>query len=239
MLDVIQISYHEPFADENFEMLKLFAPYAKRVQGVKGIFSAHKEAAKIAETSNFYVVDADAIIHEKFNFDYKPSSTVEQYPGTMENQCIHVWRSLNPVNDLIYGYGGVKLFPRKKLLKARAWTVDMTTTLNAPFCAKMELSNITSFNTTPFDAWKSAFRECAKLASSIIPNADNYDNEHRLNVWCTRGDNKENGKYCIMGANQGKDFGEYYRGNLKILKKINDFQWLKEQFEQVKDDISN
>ena len=55
MLDVVQISYHESYADDNFELLKLFAPHAKRVQGVKGIFEAHKEAARVAETNHFYV----------------------------------------------------------------------------------------------------------------------------------------------------------------------------------------
>ena len=66
MLDVIQISYYEETADENFEILQLFAPHARRVEGVKGIFDAHQAAARIAETSNFYVVDADAIIEETF-----------------------------------------------------------------------------------------------------------------------------------------------------------------------------
>ena len=72
MLDVIQISYFEPYADDNFELLQLFAPHAKRVQGVKGIFEAHKQAAKIAETQNFYVIDADAVIDEQFNFNFTP-----------------------------------------------------------------------------------------------------------------------------------------------------------------------
>ncbi len=71
MLDVIQISYHEPYAEDNFELLKLFAPHAKRVQGVKGIFEAHKEAARLAETGHFYVIDADAIIDEEFSFRFK------------------------------------------------------------------------------------------------------------------------------------------------------------------------
>ena len=42
MLDVIPISYFESYADDNFELLQLFAPMPKRVQGVKGIFEAHK-----------------------------------------------------------------------------------------------------------------------------------------------------------------------------------------------------
>ena len=36
MLDVIQISYFEENADEHFEILQMFAPHAKRVEGVKG-----------------------------------------------------------------------------------------------------------------------------------------------------------------------------------------------------------
>ena len=71
MLDVVQISYNEDFADDNFELLRLFAPHAKRVQGVKGIFNAHKEAARIAETSHFYVIDADAVMDEEFSFRFK------------------------------------------------------------------------------------------------------------------------------------------------------------------------
>ena len=103
MLDVIQISYFEQYADDNFELLQLFAPHAKRVQGVKGIFEAHKEAARIAETQNFYVIDADAIIDEQFNFNFVPSRNRDQWPGVPESTCVYVWRSVHPINDLLYG----------------------------------------------------------------------------------------------------------------------------------------
>ena len=33
---------------------------------------------------------------------------------------------------------------------------------------KVQVSNITAFNTDPFNTWRSAFRECTKLASAII-----------------------------------------------------------------------
>lgn len=237
MLDVIQISYHEEYADENFEILKLFAPFAKRVQGVKGIFNAHRAAAKISETSHFYVIDADAVISERFSFEYRPRSSVEVYPGVKETDCVHVWRSINPVNELIYGYGGAKLFPRKALLEAENWNVDMTTTIGCPFRPQMEISNITAFNTNPFDTWKSAFRECTKLACNIIPGGDNIDNQYRLDIWCTKGKKQPYGPYAIMGANQGRDFGTHYRQDLKSLNKINDFKWLKEKFAAVENDI--
>ena len=236
MLDVIQISYFEETADENFEILKYHAPHAKRVEGVKGIFNAHKAAAELSETSHFYVIDADAILEEDFGFNFRPDSRKLEYGYVPETDCVYVWRSRNPVNDLVYGYGGAKLFPRSAMLKAKKWNVDMTTTIGCPFVPKFQISNITAFNTNPFETWKSAFRECAKLASSIIPNGDNIDNEYRLDIWCSRGKGRPYGDYCIMGANQGKEFGIHYRNDLKALRKINDFDWLRKQFDRAVDE---
>ena len=236
MLDVIQISYHEETADENFEILQMFAPHAKRVQGVKGILAAHQAAAEISETGNFYVVDADAVIEEEFNFKFRPDNTKLEYGHVPQTECVYTWRSSNPINDLIYGYGGVKLFPRKATLAAKHWDVDMTTSLGCTFVPKLQVSNITAFNTDPFNTWKSAFRECTKLSSSAISNGDNRDNEYRLDIWCTRGSNKPYGEFCLMGAKQGRDFGEHYKNNERILKKINDFDWLKQTFNDTLED---
>lgn len=233
MLDVVQISYHETFADDNYDLLKIFAPHAKRVQGVKGIFEAHQEAARIAETSHFYVIDADAVMDEEFSFRFKPSSTKYVYENTPETNCVFVWRSRNPINDLLYGYGGAKLFPRKKLLQADNWRVDMTTTIGCPFVPKFQISNVTAFNTSPFETWKSAFRECAKLASSIIPHSDNLDNMYRLKTWQNKGADRLYGDYCILGAKQGADFGFEYKNKPQVLNKINDFAWLKEVFDDA------
>jgi hypothetical protein len=146
---------------------------------------------------------------------------------------VFTWRSLNPVNKLIYGYGAVKLFPKEQLINAKHWNVDMTTTIGAPFVPKFQISNITAFNTDPFNTWKSAFRECSKLASSIIPNGNNLDNEYRLDVWCTRGEREPYGKFCIDGARQGRDFGSHYKDRPDVLKLINDFAWLREQYDQT------
>lgn len=231
MLDVFFLSYDEPFADDNFEILQMFAPNAKRVHGVKGIFDAHQECARQSKTQHFYVIDADAVIEEEFNFKFTPQSDRFIYETIPETECVFVWRSRNPVNDLLYGYGGAKLFPKQKLLTAENWKVDMTTTIGATFVPKFQISNITAFNTDPYNAWKSAFRECAKLSSAIIPHSDNTDNEYRLKVWCERGAKRPFGEYAIQGALQGKEFGERYKDKLSILNKINDFEWLKEIFE--------
>lgn len=233
MLDVFFLSYDEPFADENFELLQYFAPHAKRIHGISGIFEAHRMCAVQSNTSHFYVVDADALIHENFKFKFIPRPGYEAYPGISESECIFVWKSINPVNDLIYGYGAVKLFPKKQLLDARGWNIDMTTSIGAPLVSKLEISNTTAFNTSPFNTWKSAFRECTKLASRTITNSDNRDREYWLDTWCTVGADRPFGKYAIDGARQGRDFGKYYASNIAALSKINDFAWLQKQFDEI------
>ena len=119
MLDIFHLSYYEPFADETYEKLRYRFPWAKRVQNIKGIFNGHKECARQSLTTMFYVVDADAILKDDFDFSYTPSPKLEYWDGVKQTECVHVWRCENPINGLIYGNGGVKLFPREPLRAAK------------------------------------------------------------------------------------------------------------------------
>ena len=220
--DIIFISYNEPQADENFARLKARFPYAQRVQGIKGIHQAHIAAAKKAFTKMFWVVDADAQILDTFNFDH----VVSEYD--LEN--VHVWRSMNPINDLEYGYGGVKLLPKSLTQNMDISKPDMTTSISSLFKAMPEISNITAFNVDAFNTWKSAFRECVKLSSKTIDRQDDTDTNYRLNVWCTRGIDRQFGREAIEGAVQGKQYGLENKDNNEALKMINDFDWLRERF---------
>ena len=221
--DVVFISYAEPNADENYQKLKIKCPNAKRVHGVTGIHQAHIEAAKLCNTNMFWVVDGDAQIVENFNFDY-------QVPR-WDHDMVHVWRSINPINDLSYGYGGIKLFPRTLTLDMDITKPDMTTSISKKFKAVHQISNITAFNTDPFNTWKSAFRECCKLSSKVIDRQKSDETHNRLVTWCTRGSDRPYGKYAIDGAKMGSIYGTKNANNLDMLKKINDFTWLKEQFD--------
>ena len=221
--DIIFISYKEETANENFENLKKRFPHAKRIHGVKGIHNAHMKAAQKADTDMFWVVDGDAIIVDDFNFDHEVS--------VYEKDIVHVWSSKNPVNDLIYGYGGVKLLPRRLTMTMDLSKPDMTTSISSKFKVVKEVSNITAFNTDAFSTWRSAFRECAKLASKVIDRQKDQETLNRLSVWCTTGSDKLFGSYAIAGAIAGKTYGETNVGNLEELKKINDFDWLLEQFQ--------
>jgi hypothetical protein len=223
MYDIVFISYQESNADINYNALKERFPMAKRVHGVKGIHQAHIKAAKKCFTKMFWVVDADAVILPSFKFDYEvPDDQLDH---------VHVWRSINPINGLEYGYGGVKLLPRTLTVNMDTSKPDMTTSISNNFKTMLEISNITAFNTDPFNTWRSAFRECCKLSSKTIRGQINDETEERLRVWCETGADAMYGKYAIHGACSGRNFGYDNRNKPDRLKLINDFEWLKDQFD--------
>jgi hypothetical protein len=221
--DIVFISYNEDFADKNYDNLCVsLKKKVKRVHGIKGIHQAHIEAAKISDTEMFYVVDADAVISDDFSFDY----TIPYYDFNAKNS-VYVWKSKNPVNRLIYGYGGVKLLPKDLTINMDISKPDMTTSISKQFRPMDLISNVTAFNTDPFNSWKSAFRECCKLASRVIDRQDDAETEFRLNVWCE----ETTDLYALEGARAGRKYGTDNKTNLEALKMINDFQWLKERFD--------
>jgi len=224
--DIVFISYNEINAEANYKKLLNRFPRAKRIDKVRGIHNAHIEAAKLCSTDYFWVVDGDAEIVEDFKFDY-----VVPFYDTLK---VRVWRAKNPVNGLIYGYGGVKLLPRIATIRMGTDKPDMTTSICDQYEPIFVVSNITRFNTDPFNTWRSAFRECAKLASQVIDRQISSETEERLNIWCTVGDNK----YAIDGARCGREYGDINKGNLTELRKINDYDWMQEQYDRFYKDTT-
>jgi len=222
LYDVVFISYNEANADQNYQSLLNICPRAKRVHGVKGIHNAHIEAAKLVSTPMFWVVDADAIIEKDFNFNL----LLPHY----DRDVVHVWQSQNPINDLVYGYGGVKLLPTKLTLNMDVNNPDMTTSISSKFKAVDAISNITVFNTDPFTTWRSAFRECVKLSSRTIAGQIDKETIDRLNTWCTKGKEKLYGEFAILGALAGRQYGHKNAGNKPALMRINNYAWLQAEF---------
>ena len=222
LYDIVFISYNEPNADENFSKLIDRFPRAKRVHGVKGIHQAHIAAAKLATTPMFWVVDGDAIVEDDFEFDLLLPKH--------DTDIVHVWLSKNPINGLTYGYGGVKLLPKNLTINMEMTSVDMTMAISKKFKVIKEVSNLTVFNTDPFNTWKSAFRECVKLASRPVDSGYQEETEDRLITWCSVGSDKLYGEYSIAGARAGKQYGLLNIADANQLRKINDFEWLQNQF---------
>lgn len=220
--NVFMISYHEAEADENFIKLRDRFKDARHVKNIEGIGNAHKRVGELAQTEMVYVVDADADITGHFSFDFIP-------PMSKRKNTTYVWSARNPINDLEYGYGAVKLFPRKQLLEMGHELPDYTTGVSF-YQPISDVSNITRFNKDPYRTWRSAFRECVKLASSVNPNQKQEETDARLETWCTVDNGGRFGRYCIKGALEGKAYGIEHKDNVEALNKINDFDWLREQF---------
>jgi hypothetical protein len=223
--DIIFLSYDEPNAEENWKLLLTRFPEAKRVHKIKGILNAHKMASSISDTKNFYVIDADATLLPEFNFDSNLNSyDVEHY--------VHIWKSKNLVNGLEYGYGGVKLFNKNMFKNINVDIVDMSTILGDGVKLIDKVACITHFDSSPFHAFRSAFRETCKLSSQIIKNQNNDESLERLNIWCTI----FNGAFksdVQIGALLGKEYGIKYSNDLKKLQEINNFEWLYQTYRKL------
>jgi hypothetical protein len=222
MYDIIFISNNEATADKNWEILRSRFVLAKRVNNVKGIHNAHIAAAKSSFTKMFWVVDGDARVLDGFKFDYD----VPEY----DLDCVHIFHSINPINDLVYGYGAVKLLPRKLTLEVDTSSLDMTLSINNKIKVIEQVSNITDFNIDAFSTWRSAFREAVKLTINVINKNDNDESLKRLSIWCNVGNERPYGSYAIKGALAGKSYALVNFENIDKLKLINDFEWLQKRF---------
>jgi hypothetical protein len=224
-LDVFFIQYDENNAAKNLRYLAEKRPDVKVISGVSGIFNAHLAAAQQSETDFFWVVDADATVIDAFDFEYEILE--------WDFDVVHIWKSINAINYLEYGHGGVKLIPKHLILNADEDTaVDITTSIGARIKIVDEISNINNFATSPFNAWRAAFRECVKLASASIARQNQEETDYRLGQWCNSGGNRPLGEYVKGGASAGEWYGKKYKGDKNALVKINDYTWLKEQFEE-------
>lgn len=222
MMDIIFLSYDETNAERNWLALQERFPHARRVHGVKGVKAAHQQAAALSSGDFFFIVDGDNVIHEDFKFtlDFKP-----------EKDTLYVWRCKNPVNDLVYGYGGVKLYNKFVLLELNKPTsIDVATTVAVKYKPVMVAASTTVFNATAFEAWRGAFREAVKLTMNVLQNRGDKASNERLQSWRTLGADRLNGNWCLKGANQGHAFALAHAQNPNELARINDFDWFRTQW---------
>lgn len=218
-LDAVFLSYDEPGAEENFERLKIRFKGNNlfHVQGVNGIFQAHKQASELVSTDMFYVVDADSYVLNNWDFSFTPNIFDRQY--------VHIFRSRNAVNKLSYGNGGIKIFPVNCFKNNPG--VDISTSLGKVKIIDTTISE-NRFNTSPFHAWRAGFREAAKLSSKTITNQIDIETQERLHIWKTVGQESLFGSYVIEGAIEGEKYGLS-----NPIENINNFHWLKEKYDSI------
>jgi len=208
-LDFVYISFREPNKEQNWADLKNKVPWAKRVDGVVGFDSAHKAAAKIAETDFFISVDGDNIIDERF--------LLETLDWTKTNKkAVHRWRARNNINGLVYGNGGLVGWHKETCLGMKTHENAETEENKIDFCWGVPHENLhncystTVINGSEQQAFVAGYREGVKMSTEKgkpIPAGDFKtiwsNNLKILSTWCTIGADVDLGKYAMLGARMG------------------------------------
>ena len=219
--DVVFISYDEPEADQNWKILKDHCPRAVRVHGVSGMELALEAAADVSTTPWFFAVFAKTQLHKGFDFSV--------VPDRMQLPKHYIFNCRNASNNLEYGHMGVVLYNCQGVRDInRAGNFGLDYTLSFPHESVPLLSCHGDFATTPYHAWRTAFRETAKLAyfEQTQPSVDNH---YRLGIWLTHAEGNH-ADWVLKGANDGNEFYKTTNSDLTTLKQSFRWEWLREYF---------
>ena len=220
--DIVFISYDEPEADVNYARLTDKFPSVKRVHGVSGMESALEAAADLSSTPWYFAVFAKTEIDQSFDFSFAPDH--------MQQPKHYIFNCRNSSNGLEYGHMGVVLYNCdgiRSVNRAREFGLDYT--LSFAHESVPILSCHGNFATTPYHAWRTAFRECAKLCyfESVAPSVEGA---YRLDIWLNHATGP-NAEWVLRGAADGKDFFATTSGNLSSLKQSFSWEWLRKYFQ--------
>jgi len=219
LLDIIFFSNGEVGADENYEhLLFLTAGMGNRVvrvDKVQGRVASQQAAANLSETPWYFLVNAKLRVNKKFDFSWQPDRL--QIPKH------YIFTATNPVNGLEYGHQAIVANNKTLTLNTVAKGLDFT------MDSEHEIVNINSgigmFNTSPWDTWRTAFREVIKLR-----NSGTEENKQRLKAWLNIG-NGNFAQYSLQGAKDAIDYYESVSGDFEKLKLSYDWPWLKSYFD--------
>ena len=221
VMDVVFISYDEPDAEHNWNILAQRCARAKRVHGVAGMETALEAAADLSSTPWYYAVFAKTRLHEQFDFSY--------VPDFMQQPKNYIFDCINTVNDLQYGHMGVVMYNCQGIRELnRATNFGLDYTLSFAHESVPIVSCYGNFNQTPYHTWRTAFRECAKLAY-FESQSPTIDGEYRLNTWLSRAQGNH-AEWCLKGAHDGVEFFKASDQALATLKQSFRWEWLREYF---------
>lgn len=232
-LDFFFMSLDEPNADKNYYDLVSKVPHAKRAKGIVGFDAVHRYCGEQSETDYLITIDADTIIDPSF---LELEVDLEYYGA--QNLC---WSSVNEVNGLAYGNGGIKLW-KKSFVSTLAYH-ELGSGNTVDFCWDDSYRSVpfvyskTIINSNPFQAFRSGYREGVKL--SLI-RGQRFDikgidcltpfNYRLLATWCTVGLDALYGKWAILGARLGLMDNLQDKFDLHL---ISSFEWLEERFKDI------
>ena len=221
--DIVFISYDEPEAEKNYQKLKDRFPNAKRVHGVEGMENALVAAAKASDTPWYFAVFAKTELHEDFKFDF--------VPDYFQEPKHYIFHAINRANDLVYGEMAVIMYNCKMLIDRHGEEFEgLDYTLSFPHEVIPEVSAYGNFDTSPYHAWRTAFREVSKLYD-IQEKSPSMDTKYRIKVWETKAKG-EFAEWVLKGAADGREFYQEHKDDPSYRKNSFDWKWLRDYYNE-------
>ena len=219
-VDIVFISNGETNADQHFGHLNSvtynLTNSLHRVDGVNGRAAAYHAAARASTTPWFFAVFAKLEVNADFDWSWQPDR--------MQEPKHYIFHARNPVNGLVYGHQAMIAYNRRLVL-ANDGTGGLDFTLDDAHEVVPMLSGTAYYNTSPWVAWRTAFREILKLRHSL----PDVENEYRLHQWLNF-DNTDshvvNESWSRWGAEDAVEYYESVGGDFAALKKSYEWSWL-------------
>jgi hypothetical protein len=211
-LDIVFIDNGEPNAEYNYLQLPHVSIPNKihRSSRVNGRVAAYQAAAQLSTTPWFFAVFAKLSISASFDWTWQPDR--------LQQPKHYIFHARNPVNELVYGHQAMIAYNKQLVLANSGTGLDFT--LDDEHEVVPILSGVADYASTPWMAWRTAFRECIKLRDSL----PDVENEYRLNQWLTR-DNTQD-QWSLKGAEDAIEYYESVGGDFAELRKSYDWAWL-------------
>jgi hypothetical protein len=238
LYDIFYVCFDEPNREANWQSIQRIFPKAKKVEGILGFDRALKTCARRSRTRYFFLIDGDnVLLPQRFDNPLKLQDPQDQW--------VLSWSSLNPVNGLIYGNGGVKLWPRSVAFDISSHENASEEDDQTDYCFIADYYMVDDFisetqiNTTYRQAFRAGFREGVKMSLEWGRQVDldekNFDrrigrqNRQRLKIWCEIGNDSINGCWAVLGARLGliKNVIEKFP-----YESINYYQWIDNYLEK-------
>lgn len=228
-LDIVYISNGEPDEEERYERTCYQTNRdVKWIRGVNGRVAAYQAAANASTTDWFFAVFAKLdVLGGEFDWHWQP----DYWQGPKH----YIFNALNPVNGLEYGHMGMIAYNKGLVLANNAPGIDFT--LSQPHESVPILSGVAHYNQDAWTTWRTAFREVLKLRL-FMDTQPTVETEHRLNVWCTKGEGQYAG-YSITGAKDAVEYYEQVAGDPAKLQLSFEWAWLRQYFNNKYTNASN
>ena len=213
-LDIIFFSNGEASADKNYEhLLKIthgVPNKVTRIDGVNGRVKSQHAAANNSNTAWYFLVNAKLKVTSIFDFSWQPDRL--QIPKH------YIFHATNPVNGLVYGHQAIVANNKKLTLDNFGTGLDFT--MDSEHEVVPIISGIGMYNSSEWDTWRTAFRECIKLKASKTE-----ENQIRLNTWLTVGLG-EFYQYSLQGAKHAVEYYDEVSGDFDKLRLSYDWDWI-------------